>query len=458
MALSPLFFSLNLIFGRLTGAEVAPFTLAFLRWASVAIILAPFALGHGRAVAATIAANLPVLVLLGFLGMWMCGGPVYLALQMTSATNGALIFAVTPVIIILIEAVFRGRSIGWREGLGSALALAGAFVIVLRGDLAALIHMTLNAGDLILVGAMLAWATYSVVCRSPRLALPNIALLFAAAGAGAALLAPFAFYEWLSGAAMPVTGTAWAGIAGIILFPSLLAYSAHQFGMRVLGPSVASIFMYLLPPYGVGLALVILGEPFGAYQAVGIALVMAGVILATLPVQYVQRAVGSVFPRQYVRPPWRPSHPSFYNQRLGEDREAARLLDEAFAHCGLHEGAPGLGEGCERQRAWRGACQERLPQRVEIEEKAGDLDAGRRHVPEIRPRSSFARARPRRRSAAASRSPKLAPASGSTAAIASTRAAMTGIREKSHTQAATSPPGRVTRRISRSAARRSENS
>jgi drug/metabolite transporter (DMT)-like permease len=293
MALSPLLFSLNLIFGRLTGAEVAPFTLAFIRWATVAAILAPFVLGAGRPSARIIRARLPIILVLGFLGMWACGGPVYLAMQLTSATNGALIFAVTPVVIILIEAVFRGRIIGWREGLGSALALTGAVVIVLRGDLAALIDMTFNAGDLILVGTMLAWALYSIICRTPLLAgLPNIGLLFGAAASGAVLLAPFALAEFLSGAPMPVTASAFAGIAGIILFPSLLAYSAHQFGMRVLGPSFASIFMYLLPPYGVGLALLILGEPFGAYQAVGIALVMAGVILATLPVQYAQLVFG----------------------------------------------------------------------------------------------------------------------------------------------------------------------
>ena len=42
-------------------------------------------------------------------------------------------------------------------------------------------------------------------------------------------------------------------------------------------------FMYLLPPYGVGLAILFLGEEFHIYHAAGIALVMAGVIIATFP-------------------------------------------------------------------------------------------------------------------------------------------------------------------------------
>ncbi len=290
MLISPLCFATNLIFGRLAVSEVAPFTLAFLRWAAVAALLMPFVFRHRRQVAEVAASSVPLLVLLGALGMWLCGGPVYLALGLTSATNGALIFGTTSVAVILLEAVFRGRRIAGREAVGSVLALLGVSVIVLRGDLAALIHLSLNLGDLILVVCMLGWATYSILCRSPRLApLPNIVLLGLAASAGALLLAPFAVLEFLSGAPMPGTARAWAGIAGIIVVPSLLAFLTHQFGMRVLGPSVASLFTYLTPPYGVLLALLILGEPFGPYQAVGISLVMAGVVLATLPRDYVER-------------------------------------------------------------------------------------------------------------------------------------------------------------------------
>ena len=290
MLFSPCCFATNLIFGRLTGSEVAPFTLAFLRWLAVALVLLPLVMRYRSRVTQTLSTGAPLLLLLGFLGMWICGGPVYQALQLTSATNGALIFTTTPIFIILIEAVFRGRRVRWREALGSALALAGVVTIVLRGDLSALVDLSLNLGDVILIVAVVAWACYSILCRSPRLsALPNLALLALAAAAGALLLAPFALFEWFSGAPMPVTSSAWAGIAGIVVFPSLLAFSTHQFGMRVLGASVASIFMYLMPVYGVLMALLILGEPFGAYQAAGIALVMAGVILATLPASAISR-------------------------------------------------------------------------------------------------------------------------------------------------------------------------
>ena len=53
--------------------------------------------------------------------------------------------------------------------------------------------------------------------------------------------------------------------------------------MKRFGPSVAGMLLYLLPPYGVVLAVVFLGERFQAFHAVGLALVLPGVVLATAP-------------------------------------------------------------------------------------------------------------------------------------------------------------------------------
>lgn len=284
MVLTPLFFSTNLIFGRGVIGDVAPFTLAFLRWGAVALALAPFVLADRTAALRLVRGHAPFLTLLGLLGMWICGALVYLALQRTTATNGTLIYTTSPVFIILIDAIANRRGIGPRAAAGSVLALAGIAIIVLRGDLQALLALDFNDGDLIFVGAAIAWAVYSLLLRSPRVTgVSNLALLPMIAAAGALLLAPFAAFEYLSGAPMPVTGSAWGGIAGIVAFASLAAFLGFQFGIRRLGAPVAGVFMYLLPPYGVGLAVLFLGETFHAYHALGIVLVCGGVILATLP-------------------------------------------------------------------------------------------------------------------------------------------------------------------------------
>ena len=290
MAVTPLFFSSILIFGRDVVGAVAPFLLAAIRWALVALSLSPFLWRDRTTVQQTVAGHWRFLLLLGFLGMFICGGLVYLGLTMTTATNGTLIYTTSPVIIILLEAAFSGRRIGWREAVGSALAFAGVAVIVLKGDWQALASLRFNPGDLLFVAAAIAWAVYSILGRKPVMTrLGNFSALGLTALSGTLCLLPVAVWEVTAGDPLPATPQAWGNIAGIVFFASLLAFAGFQFGVRRLGASLAGIFMYLLPAYGVSLAVLWLGEEFRPFHAAGIALVMAGIVLATFPASWARR-------------------------------------------------------------------------------------------------------------------------------------------------------------------------
>ena len=112
-------------------------------------------------------------------------------------------------------------------------------------------------------------------------AIPTIASFFVIAAAGAVMLAPCMLYELATTGGFPMTPRAWASIGGIVLFASLLSYSSYQYCVRTFGPAVTSIFMYLMPAYGIGLAVLFLGESFRPYHAVSLVLLIGGVVLAT---------------------------------------------------------------------------------------------------------------------------------------------------------------------------------
>lgn len=284
MTLTPLFFSTNLVFGRGVTGDVAPFTLAFLRWFSVAVVLSPLIWREQSRIAAISPRGRLHVALLGFLGMWICGALVYVALEYTTATNATLLYATSSIMIILFEALIYGRKSGWREAVGIVLAFAGIAVIVLRGSMDALLSLTFNIGDIIILGTACSWALYSVLQRQGEItALPNLPAFGLIAGVGALLLLPFAMYEFYIDAPMPRSAHAWQNVGGIVLFASLLAFSGFQYGVRTLGPSLAGIFLYLMPAYGVVLAIIFLGETLSGFHFAGGALVIGGVVLATLP-------------------------------------------------------------------------------------------------------------------------------------------------------------------------------
>ena len=74
------------------------------------------------------------LLALGALGMGVCGAPVYLAGQTTTATNIGLIYSTTPILIVVFARLFWGERVSVRQMAGISLCLVGVVVIVTRGD------------------------------------------------------------------------------------------------------------------------------------------------------------------------------------------------------------------------------------------------------------------------------------------------------------------------------------
>jgi drug/metabolite transporter (DMT)-like permease len=291
MAMMPLFFSSNLIIGRAAISEVAPWTLAFFRWFGAAVILLPFVLGplvrHRRA----LISNWVQITGLAILGMWICGALVYLGLRFTSATNATLIYTSSPAIILILEWLFHGRQISLRQIFGVFIAFIGVATIVLKGDLSRLAGLQFNPGDLLIAFCALSWALYSVLLKRPRLqSLPTMPLFTAIVIVGALTLAPFAAWESHALATFPTSRSAWLSIASLALVPSVFSFASYQYGVRRFGPSITGMLLYLLPAYGVGLAIIFLGERFQGFHAAGLVLVLPGIILATAPASFWRRS------------------------------------------------------------------------------------------------------------------------------------------------------------------------
>ena len=282
LVLMPMFFVSNLVIGRAAVAHVEPWTLAFWRWGLAAAVLLPFAWGGIAAAADDMRAAWREIVALGFLGMILCGGLVYVGLKTTTATHGALIYASSSIMIVLIDAAAYRKPLSPATFFGALIGFSGVAVIVLEGELGRLIHLELNSGDLVIAVSAFSWAVYSVLLKRERLTKLGTLPLFAMiALAGSALLVPPMLYEVVVFGAFPSGLEAWAMIVALAIFPSVLAFGLYQYGVKRVGPSVIGVYLYLLPPFGALLAWLTLGERLYPYHAVGMALILAGVVLAT---------------------------------------------------------------------------------------------------------------------------------------------------------------------------------
>lgn len=282
LAFAPLLMASNPVMGRAAVEHVPPMALAFWRWFFCFVVILPWTWRSLQKNAATLWANAKLISLLGALGMGISGGFVYVGVQHTTATNASIIYAISPVLMLLISAWLDKAVVRPRQIIGIALAIAGVVTIVGQGDWRELIAVRFNPGDIWVLGAATSWAFYSVLIRRLSHLLPTFTLFAAIILAGVIVLAPFYAWETAAGRPAAFNAATLISLSGIVLIASVFAFTTFQKGIEIIGAARAGPFMYLMPVYGAGLAVLFLGEAVELFHIVGLALILPGVGLASL--------------------------------------------------------------------------------------------------------------------------------------------------------------------------------
>jgi drug/metabolite transporter (DMT)-like permease len=262
--------------------HIPPIGLAFWRWAlALAVLLVLF----GRRLSAQRApllARWKFVVLLGILGVGNFNLFVYLGLQHTTATNALLLNAAAPAFIVVLSFLSGlGRPTG-RLLLGVALSLSGVAAILSQGRASTLLELQLNPGDLWVLAAVLSWSLYTVLLSRRPSGVEPMVLLTALVLVGTAWIAPFYAWEIARGLRVTFDLVTAGSVLYVGVFASLVAYAFWNAGVAQAGASRAGVFLNLMPAFGTLLAVVLLGEPFRLFQAVGIGLIVAGVTLGQI--------------------------------------------------------------------------------------------------------------------------------------------------------------------------------
>jgi drug/metabolite transporter (DMT)-like permease len=272
----------NFVLGRAMRGHIPPIGLAFWRWAlALGVLLVLF----GRRLSdqrAPLLARWKFVVLLGILGVGNFNLFVYLGLQHTTATNALLLNAAAPAFIVVLSFLSGlGRPTG-RLLLGVALSLSGVAAILSQGRASTLLELQLNPGDLWVLAAVLSWSLYTVLLSRRPSGVEPMVLLTALVLVGTAWIAPFYAWEIARGLRVTFDLVTAGSVLYVGVFASLVAYAFWNAGVAQAGASRAGVFLNLMPAFGTLLAVVLLGEPFRLFQAVGIGLIVAGVTLGQI--------------------------------------------------------------------------------------------------------------------------------------------------------------------------------
>lgn len=279
LALTALFWAGNFVIGRGVHGHVPPVALAWCRWTIASLIVLPFAWPHLKRDWPRVRENWAILTWLGVIGVGSFNTLSYIGLNYTTALNALVMQSSGPLLIALTCVMLFGDRLTLPLALGIALSLTGVLFVATQGKPAVLADLQFNQGDLWILAALAAWALYTAYLRK-RPEIHWLSFLAATFVVGAAVNTPLFIAEHLSGWKLQLSIETLLAVAYVSIFPSILAYIFFNRGVELIGGTRAGLCLHLVPIFGTGLAIVLLGEALRLYHVIGFALVIAGVGLA----------------------------------------------------------------------------------------------------------------------------------------------------------------------------------
>jgi drug/metabolite transporter (DMT)-like permease len=259
-------------------AELSPFELALGRFVLAGAVFAAV-VAHRRVRVSR--KDLLALGALGFVAVPLNQGLFLAGLARSTPGHAALLYALTPIFVFLFARLRLGERATWAKVLGIVLAFAGTLVVLLgRGVLGggedagrALV------GDLLLLGAVIAWAVYAVggkIYAERYGALPATAV---ALTIGTLLYLPLGVALTDLDHFRQLSQTGWASLAYLVVLTSVVAYVIYSWALSREDASKVAIWSNLQPVLTAFLAWGIYGEQLTAPFVAGGAMVLAGVVL-----------------------------------------------------------------------------------------------------------------------------------------------------------------------------------
>lgn len=282
LTMAVLFWAGNFILGRAFHTDIPPVTLAFWRWLGAAVLVTWPAWPYLRRDRRACVAAWPSILLLSILGIASFNTLAYTGLQYTQAINAFLIQSLMPVMIVILSFVIFSERVSALQGVGIMVSLAGAVMIIARGELGNLMTLSLNHGDFYIVAAIVCYAGYSVMLRK-RPKIHPLAFICTIFWLGALILLPLYWWEVSTVAVMEIKLTSIMVIVYVMVFPSIVSYLCYNRGVELVGANRAGMFIHLMPVFGSLMAVVFLGESFRWYHGAGVMLIATGIYLATRP-------------------------------------------------------------------------------------------------------------------------------------------------------------------------------
>ena len=209
-------------------------------------------------------------------GIVLNPGLFLFGLGLTSPVNASIITTSSPIITMVLAAVFLGEPVSRLKVGGVFLGALGALILIAGGGGSGDAEGS-PLGDVLVVAAQLSFSCYLVLFKRLTSRYSPVTLMKWMFTYASVCVIPFSYNEWACAGLGDVGSDAWWGVAAFVVGPTFVSYLLLPVGQRFLRPTVTAMYNYVQPIVAT-LAAVWMGVGgFSVLKGVAVVLVFCGV-------------------------------------------------------------------------------------------------------------------------------------------------------------------------------------
>ncbi len=203
-------------------------------------------------------------------------GLYIIGVGLTDPVDSAVMCSLTPVLTMLLAAIFLHFRMTWLKVGGVLMGLAGVLILV-SGSAESEIAVNPVLGNLLCLGAQLCAAIYYVGFEDIIRKYSPYVLMKWMFFISVLTYVPFCMPDMLKVDYTALPWEIWAGLAFIITIPTFFGYLMIPIAQRSLRPTVVSAYSYLQPVFAALVAVMMEVGDFGWSKVAATALIFIGI-------------------------------------------------------------------------------------------------------------------------------------------------------------------------------------
>lgn len=221
------------------------------------------------------------MALCAFFGMTINMLCFFKGLALSTPINSSVVITISPVILLLLSAVFLKEKITWMKGVGIGVGFVGALVLILFGAKQQANAPNIPLGNIFFLINATAYSIYLILVKPLTAKYSSITLMKWFFLIAVFMNLPVAMPEFLEveWKALPMSAV-WVMVF-VVVGTTYCTYLFNIFALRQLRPSTIGAFIYLQPLIATLIAILLGADSLTTIRVLAASLIFLGVYLST---------------------------------------------------------------------------------------------------------------------------------------------------------------------------------